>query len=125
MAMRAAARLLAAMAVFTGCAGRSPDVSWGPSWPTGGDVADAAVSAARSPTTWAPLLGAAVLAIGDLDEDVSDWTADETPLFGSDADDASDALRRVARAAWVVSVLAVPSDDLADKAGRVSWMLLP
>ena len=37
---------------------------------------------ARDPHTWVPLAGAAVLSIGDLDEDLSDWAVREHPLFG-------------------------------------------
>ena len=119
MAVRGAA-VLAAMVLFSGCAGRAPDVTWGPRWPTGGNVADAALSAARSPATWLPLAGAAVLTLGDLDQDLSDWGADHAPLFGSDADSVSDDLRRITRAVWLLSALAAPSENLLDKAGGLT-----
>jgi len=63
-------------------------------------VGPAARAAAADPATWAPLAGAALFALGDLDEEVSDWAREETPLFGSEegAGDASDAIRDFVRA---------------------------
>lgn len=107
--------LLVALAIC-GCAGHG-NADWGPRWPTAGDLGDAAVTAARSPATWVPLAGAAVLAIGDLDQDLSSWAADEQPLFGDHAKARSDDLRSAAYAAWLITALAAPSDNLADKAG--------
>lgn len=100
-----------------GCVGMEREPSWGARWPTGGDLGRAAATAVRSPETWGPLLGAAVLQIGDLDEDLSDWAADEQPLFGADAESTSDDLRSAAKAAWLLTALAAPSADVPDKAG--------
>jgi membrane-associated phospholipid phosphatase len=119
----AAARLLAALwmlALLGGCAGRPSDPSWGPRWPGAADLAGAAADAARSPATWLPLAGAAVLSVGDLDDDLSRWAADETPLFGDDAEAISDHLRDAAGLLWLASALAAPSDGFAGKLGGVA-----
>lgn len=102
-----------------GCAGQTRE-PWGARWPSAGELGAAAVSAARSPGTWAPLAAAAVLSVGDLDQDLSDWAADRQPLFGADAESASDDLRRIANAAWLVTALVAPSDSLAGKAGGLT-----
>ena len=57
---------------------------------------------------------ALVSAVG-VDDDLSDWIADEQPLFGSDAADTSDTLRDVALASYLVSAVAVPSDTATNK----------
>lgn len=64
------------------------------------NVIAAAGVAARDPAVWAPLAGAAVFGLGELDEEVADWAREETPLFGSNADagDASDVIREFLRA---------------------------
>lgn len=103
-----------------GCAASPGSASWGPRWPSAAELGEAAGTAARSPATWVPLAGAAVLAVADLDEDVSDWGADHAPLFGDDAEADSDDLRSIATAAWLVTALAAPSDSLADKAGGIA-----
>jgi hypothetical protein len=120
MRVRALAPWVATIAILSGCAGRTPETAWGARWPSGGELAEAAVSAARSPATWAPLAGAAVLSIGDLDEDLSDWGADHQPLFGADAAPASDDLRSAAKAAWLITALATPSENLTGKAGGLA-----
>ncbi len=101
-----------------GCAGTAKSGSWGSGahWPDGAELTQAAVRAAKSPLTWVPLVGAAGLAIGDADDSVSDWASDETPLFGSDASDASDTLRDITTASYSATALIAPSDSLADKA---------
>jgi len=59
----------------------------------------AARAAAVDPFTWAPLVGAGIFSIGDLDEDVSDWAREETPIFGSStgAVDGSEWIRNILR----------------------------
>jgi hypothetical protein len=84
----------------------------------GGDRALGALrDAAYDPWTWAPLAGAAVLTIDDLDEQLSDWARDHTPVFGStdDALDASHDLRALSYDLWILSVIATPSGDRADQ----------
>lgn len=112
---RRLAPLLLTLMMTAGCAGRHPDTAWGAQWPGGSDFRRAAVSAATSPATWVPLAGAAALAVGDLDDDLSEWGADHAPLFGSDAGSASDDLRTTAKAAWLITALAAPSDTATQK----------
>lgn len=126
-AARASAGLVVVVSWFlalTSCAatpvpGEPPQSSWWPGWQ---DLGAAAVQAARSPATWGPLLGAGLLQIGDADEELSDWAADETPLFGSNeaADTASDVLRWTAAGGYGMSVL-TGSDarDRDERPGRV------
>lgn len=70
-------------------------------------------SLAKSPYTWAPLAGAALLQIGDWDRKVSDSASDNTPVFGSQqsARDASDVLEDLSAVAWMVTAVATPSGD--------------
>ena len=105
------------LALCTGCATTTTKGSWGGAahWPTGQDLKHAAGRALKDPHTWAPLAGAALLAIGDADDSLSRWAADKTPLFGSDAEDASDTLRAVSRGAYLVTALAAPRPSLPDK----------
>lgn len=99
------------MAAMVGCASSPPRLG------------AAALAAAKSPRTWLPLAGAAVLSVGDLDESVSDWAADERPLFGGNAASASDHLRDAAIVGFVVTALAAPADSAADRARRLGWGL--
>jgi hypothetical protein len=73
----------------------------------------AVVAAAKHPGTWSPLLGATVLSIGNLDEDLSRRLSENTPIFGSneDANDASDWLRDSLVASVAVTALAMPSGE--------------
>ncbi len=98
---------LALLAAVAGCASSPPRLG------------AAALAAAKSPRTWAPLAGAAVLSIGDLDEEVSDWAADERPLFGGSAEGASDDLRNAAVAGFLVTALAAPADQ--GRWRRIGW----
>lgn len=113
--------LLLAVSLTSGaCVSRQADPSWAARWPGAAEVGRAAGMAVRSPGTWAPLAAAAVLAVGDLDEDLSDWGADHAPVFGADAASDSDDLRRAATAAWLITALAAPSENLSDKAGGLA-----
>ena len=98
---------LALAAALAGCAASPPRLG------------DAVMAAAKSPRTWVPLAGAAVLSIGDLDESVSDWAADERPLFGSSAEGVSDDLRNIAVAGALVTALAAPADE--GRWRRIGW----
>ncbi len=71
------------------------------------------VAAATDTQTWAPLAGAALLQVGDLDETVSKWGRDERPIFGrrAVAEDASDAIRNVALVGVATTHLLTPSSD--------------
>ena len=73
----------------------------------------AAVTAAKHPGTWSPLLAATILSMGNLDKELSAQLSDNTPLFGSneDADDASDWLRDSLVASVAISALAMPGGE--------------
>jgi len=74
-------------------------------------IGNAALKAARAPATWAPALGALGFQIGDLDERVSNWASDNTPVFGSikNAKTQSDFLRELLLADYLITALATPS----------------
>jgi hypothetical protein len=76
-------------------------------------VGRAAQNAFLDLETLVPALGAAVFAIGDFDEDVSDWASKNTPIFGSQeaAQKASDCLRYTLLAEAVGTALATPSGE--------------
>lgn len=84
------------------------DATAAPGWER---IVHAALEAAKDPVTWGPAAGAAALQIGGLDDDISDWTNEETPLFGSreTASDASDWLLAASVAAYVGTGLAAPA----------------
>jgi len=86
------------------------DATFKPGWQA---VRESAVRAAKSPYTWAPLAGAALLQIGDWDSDLADWASENTPVFGSQqsARDASGILKDISAGAWLVTALATPSGD--------------
>jgi membrane-associated phospholipid phosphatase len=71
----------------------------------------AAAAAARDPWTWAPLTGAAMIAVTNNDERISQWAKTKTPVFGSQqaAIDASNRFRLYSsNSAWV-TLLASPA----------------
>jgi len=79
-----------------------------PSWQ---QIRTAAKNAATDPHTWVPVAGAALLSMGDLDEQTAEWAAEHNPLFGSKqrAQDASDTLRNLARLNYLATAVATPS----------------
>jgi len=107
---------LFSLAMLNGCGtlpngrGWGQDATFTPGW---NRVGKAAVKAALSYETWVPLAGALVLQIDDLDERLSDWATDETPVFGNreDADRWSSYLRDASAAAYLATALATPSGD--------------
>lgn len=110
--------LLAPLAVFLvgGCASLPDGDRWGedatyrPGWER---VRLSAIDAVRDPRVWIPAVGAGVLQIDDMDEEISDWAVEHTPVFGSPrkADDWSDGLRVTSIFAYHASVLATPSGE--------------
>lgn len=105
--------LLALLVLFaSGCSTLPNGERWGQNahFPTWEKLKSSAWKAARDPHTWAPLAGAVVLSIGDLDEDLSDWAVRENPVFGSEssADDASDIMSEVLAGTAIVSALSTP-----------------
>ena len=104
------------LTLLAGCGTLPEGRLWGqdatlrPGWQR---VEQAAARAALSPATWAPLAGAAVFWAGDLDDNVSDWAAGHTPVFGSrnGAEHASDYLLGATAAAYAVTAAATPGGD--------------
>jgi len=76
-------------------------------------VRASAVDAAKDPWVWAPLAGAAVLQIDDLDRRTSDWAREHTPVFGSQrgAEQWSDDLRTASVVAHYATIIATPGGD--------------
>ena len=107
--------LTSLLALLAGCAGIVQQGSRGGHWPDARELRTAAGEAAKNPRTWAPLAGAALLSVTGLDKEVSDWIADQAPLFGSGAGKASDTLRDAAVAGYLLSALAAPSGTAAEK----------
>ena len=118
-----AATWLLLIAWLAGCStlpngrGWGEDATLAPSWAR---VGQAAVQAARDPSVWAPLAGAAVLQIDGWDRRVSDWARRDTPVFGSqvNAERWSNTLRSASVVADGATVLFTPSGDLAS-----DWIL--
>ena len=98
------------LSLLAGCVGGPQQGSLRAHWPKAKELRSAASAAARSPRTWAPLTAAALFAATGVDDDLSDWLADERPLFGSDAARASDRMRDAAVAGYLLTALAVPSE---------------
>ena len=103
-----------------GCGTLENGRGWGQDalWPIDGErVARAARDALFHPGTLVPLAGAAVFAIDDFDERVSDWAVKHNPIFGSEdgAEDASDYLRDAMEVEALVTALATPSGDSAEQ----------
>ncbi|MGI9433818.1 MAG: phosphatase PAP2 family protein [Geminicoccaceae bacterium] len=82
------------------------------SLPSRSVVAEAAKEAALEPRTWVPLAGAAVLGVTGWDQDISDWAARETPIFGSQdrARAASDSLQYGLVGGMLVSSVFAPTE---------------
>lgn len=108
--------VLLAVFFFGGCASLPDEDRWGedatyrPGWER---VRLSAIDAVRDPRVWIPAVGAGALQIGNMDEKISDWAIEQTPVFGSpqNADDWSDGLRVASILAYHASVLATPSGD--------------
>ncbi len=85
-----------------------------------GRVTRAAQDALLDPYTLAPLAGAAVFAISDFDEKVSDWAVEHNPVFGTEsiAADASTNLKRVLKVEAYATAVATPSGDAPEQ-----WLL--
>lgn len=114
--MRSRLPLILLCALLSGCGTLPSGRGWGedatlaPGWER---VRDSAVSAARDPWVWAPLVGAAAFQIDDWDRRTSDWAREHTPVFGSQksAEQWSDDLRTASAMAHYATVLATPSGD--------------
>ena len=114
--LAALAILVSIVHLLCGCSTLSNGRGWGqdatirPGWEA---VRESAVRAAKSPYTWAPLAGAALLQVGDWDRELADWASENTPVFGSQesARDASGFLKDLSAAAWLGTAIAAPSGD--------------
>jgi hypothetical protein len=101
--------VLLAMLLSAGCASfPNRGAAVFPGWKR---VNEAAVDAALAPQTWAPLAGAMVLRMGNLDNKLADWAYENTPVFGSpaNAERYGDYLAAGLYAANAVSSLATPA----------------
>lgn len=99
--------------VFLGCCttpGHCAEGRDAGSWPTRLRLKHAFSKALRSPATWAPAAGAAVMASTDWDGKVSRWAVERTPVFGSarSAREWSDNLRTATHVGMIGTALAVP-----------------
>lgn len=78
-------------------------------------IGRAAKMAASTPQVWAPLAGAALIGVADLDDNISDWAVRERPLFGLGAADDSDLLLDISTGALVLSAVLAPADTAGDR----------
>lgn len=101
-----------------GCANLTEKGYWGASasWPDGQRLVSAAAKAARNPNTWVPAAGALLFGATNLDNKVSDNAIDNAPIFGTHADSASDTLRDISIASYLLTAMVVPSDSLKSRA---------
>ncbi len=70
-------------------------------------------TAMKDPDTWAPLIGATIFRVLDMDRQVSQWAFNNTPVFGSplSAIEASDLLQDTAGVGMIVTALMTPVSD--------------
>lgn len=110
-------RLLPLFALaLAGCGTLPSGHGWGedatgrPGWER---VRTSAANAVRDPWVWAPLAGAVVMQIDDLDRRTADWAREHTPIFGSqhNAEEWSDDLRTASALAHYATIIATPSGD--------------
>jgi hypothetical protein len=102
--------------ISSGCGTLSNGREWGqdatlsPGWAR---VQQAAWNAATTAETWVPAAGALAFRADHADNNVSEWAAKHTPVFGSqhNADQVSTALLDVSGAAWVASGMVEPSGN--------------
>jgi len=107
--------LLAASVLMGGCAAGPA-----PLWPDRQAWRNAVHDAVRDPATWAPAAGAAVVAAGGWDHDISSWAVRNAPVFGS-VDDArrwSNRLHVATHAGMLLGAL-LPSDTVTGRFERV------
>ena len=114
--MRESARciVLVAAMLATGCVSTHRGTEWGAvaTFTPGFDVVKTAFRrAATDPLTWTPIAGAGLLIASGVDGDWSDAIVDAAPLFGGDADDASNDLRDIGLASYLVTALVAPGGD--------------
>lgn len=81
--------------------------------PPAGRIWHATLKAASDPKTWAPLAGAAFLGVSGLDQEVSGWAYENTPVFGSmeNAMAWSDDLLLGSKIIWISTTVITPSGN--------------
>ena len=82
-------------------------------------LAGSALEAAKEPQTWAPLIGAVVLAATDLDKDIAEDARRERSLF-RDPQGSSDDLRDLLAISYGASALFVPREDGQTRLGALA-----
>jgi hypothetical protein len=84
-------------------------------------IRESAIDAAKDKQTWIPLLGSAVFAIDDLDEETLEWATEHNPIFGNsdNAKDWSDGLADAALVSWLSTGMAVPSGQTGPRPRRL------
>ncbi|MHB8481356.1 MAG: phosphatase PAP2 family protein [Nitrospiria bacterium] len=106
---------------LSGCGTLPNGRAWGEDatlWPGLPKIRGAALHAIQSPVTWIPVAGTVVFSLGHLDQRVSDWASEKTPVFGSvdAADKASNSLLYTTIGGALLTALAAPSGpDSASK----------
>ena len=108
--------LLLLAGISSGCGTLSSGRGWGqdvtlsPGWER---IQQAAWNAVAAPETWAPAAGALAFRADHADNNVSEWAAKHTPVYGSqhNADQMSTALLDASGAVWVASGMVTPSGD--------------
>jgi membrane-associated phospholipid phosphatase len=112
--------LVAALVASTGCAAAKRGLNPRDYWPNKQEWKRSTIRALKDRGTWVPAAGAAVMAIDDWDQKLSDWAVENTPVFGSveRAQDASDYLKTTTSAAMIGTALAVPN-------GKRAWEFKP
>jgi hypothetical protein len=112
--------LIIALVAGTGCAAAKRDLRPRDYWPSKQEFKQSTIRALKDRGTWVPAAGAAVMAIDDWDQKLSDWAVENTPVFGSvdHAKEASDNLKTATSLSMIGTALAVPN-------GPRAWELKP
>jgi hypothetical protein len=100
--------------LFSGCSTLPNGRAWGEDatlWPGLPRIRSAALHAIQSPVTWIPATGAVVFTLDHLDQRLSDWASEKTPIFGSvdSASKDSNYLLETTIAGALLTGLAAPS----------------
>jgi membrane-associated phospholipid phosphatase len=101
---------------ISGCGTMRNGRGWGQDitlWPGAKRIGQAAKKAVSNPKTWAPLAGAAFFGVTGLDQEVSQWAYQNTPVFGS-TDNAlkrSDDLLLASKIIWISTMVITPSGN--------------
>lgn len=93
---------------YSGRWGQNATIS--PGWDR---VYRSALESAAAPEIWIPAAGALLFQVDSWDEEVSQWAAEKTPIFGSqeNADMWSDHFRLASQVAYVATAIGAPGAD--------------